>query len=98
MLNALYGEIFLTNIIIFILARFRPNLLVAKPFTHTHDRTNFNTVHVSSHFLLLIMTLVSSANIMGSDSELILTRRYLMYIINSKGLGIDLSGMPCFNA
>jgi hypothetical protein len=42
------------------------------------------------------MTLVSSANIMGSDKLFIVGGRSFMYIMKSKGPRIDPWGTPCF--
>jgi len=48
-------------------------------------------------FLLEIMTLESSANNIGSDSEFILWGRPLIYILNNIGPRNDPWGTPCFN-
>jgi hypothetical protein len=49
----------------------------------------FEIVWKSPNYLLEIMTLVSSANIVGSDRVLIVGRRSFMYIMKSKGPRID---------
>jgi hypothetical protein len=46
--------------------------------------------------LLGIMTLVSSVNIMGSDKELIVKGKLLVYIMKSKGPRINPQGAPYF--
>jgi len=43
------------------------------------------------------MTLVSSANNIGSDTELILGGRSVIHIMNNSGPGIDPWETPCFN-
>ena len=47
--------------------------------------------------LLEIMTLVSSANSIGSDTEFVLRGRSFIYIMNNRGPRIDLWGTPCFS-
>jgi len=47
-------------------------------------------------FLLEIMTLVSSANDVGSDTEFILRGRSFIYILNNSGPRIDPWGTSCF--
>jgi hypothetical protein len=49
----------------------------------------------SSKFLLDIMTLVSSANIMGIAKVFIVGGRSFIQIMKSKGPKIDPSGTPC---
>jgi hypothetical protein len=49
----------------------------------------FDIIQKSSKFLLEIMTLVSSANIMGSDKVFIVGGRSFMYIMKSKSPRID---------
>jgi hypothetical protein len=49
----------------------------------------------ANKFLLEIMTLVSSANIMGSGKVLTGGRSFIC-IMKSKGLRIDVGGTPCF--
>jgi hypothetical protein len=56
----------------------------------------FDDAHKSSKFLLEIMTLLSSANIMGSVKVFIVGGRSFMYIMKSKGHRIDPWGTPCF--
>jgi len=48
-------------------------------------------------FLLEIVTLMSSANNISSDTEYILRGRSFTYILNSIGCGIDPWGTPCFS-
>lgn len=43
------------------------------------------------------MTLVSSANNVGSDTEFTLRGRSFIYIMNDRGCRIDCWGTPCFN-
>ena len=43
------------------------------------------------------MTLVSSANNIGSDTEFILRGRSFIYIMNKRGPRIDPWETPCFN-
>jgi hypothetical protein len=75
--NVECGELFVMNFIIFVLSKFN-YIISSKPFNHT--RTKFDTQQKSSKFLLEIMTLVSSANNMGSDTEFILRGRSFIYI------------------
>jgi len=51
---------------------------------------------MSSKYLLVIMTPVSSTNIISSDTEFILRGRSFIYIMNNKGPGIDPWGTVCF--
>jgi hypothetical protein len=59
--------------------------------------TKFDTEQKSSKFLLQIMTLMSSANNIGSDIEFVLRGRSFIYIMNNRGPRIDPWGAPCFN-
>jgi hypothetical protein len=43
------------------------------------------------------MTLVSSANNIGSDTEFILMGRSVIHIMTNSGPGTDPWGTPCFN-
>jgi len=58
------------NFIIFVLSKFRTKLLAANHLI-IWDRTHFDTEQKSSIFLFEIMTLVSSANNIGSNTEFI---------------------------
>jgi hypothetical protein len=60
-------------------------------------RTRFDTEYKSSKYLLQIMTLVSSANNIGSGIEFILSGRSFICIMNNRGPRIDPWGTPCFN-
>jgi hypothetical protein len=60
-------------------------------------RTKFDNEQKSSKFLLEIMTLVSSANNIRSDIELILRGRSFIHIMNNKGPRIDPWETPCSN-
>jgi hypothetical protein len=57
----------------------------------------FDILQKSSNFLLEIITLVLSANIMGFAKVFIVGGRSFMYIMKSKGPRIDPWGTPCFN-
>jgi hypothetical protein len=59
-------------------------------------RENCDFAQKSPKFLLEIMTLVSSENIMGSVKVFIVGGRASMYIMKSKGPRIDPWGTPCF--
>jgi hypothetical protein len=48
------------------------------------------------YFLLEIMTLVSSVNIMGSDKVLIVGGRSFVYILEAKALELTPEELPCF--
>jgi hypothetical protein len=61
-----YGEIFVINLITSVLSRFRKSLF-AENHLLVWERTLFNSMQKSSKFLLEIVALVSSANIMGTD-------------------------------
>jgi hypothetical protein len=50
----------------------------------------FDVIQKSSNFLLEIITLVSSSNIMGSDKVFIVGGRLFIYIMKSKGPRVDL--------
>jgi hypothetical protein len=64
MLNGHYGTLIVVNCIIIVLFRFGVSLLAAN-HSLIRDRTLFDNMQKSSRFLLEIMMLVSSANIMG---------------------------------
>jgi hypothetical protein len=70
------------NLILFVLYKFR---------------TKFDTEQKSSKFLLEIMTLVLSANDIGSDTEFRLKERSFIYIMNNRGPRIDLWVTPYFS-
>jgi len=61
------GEFFVLNFIIFILFKFRNKLLAANHFI-IQQRTKSDTEQKSLKFLLEIMTLVSTANNIDSDT------------------------------
>jgi hypothetical protein len=56
----------------------------------------FDILQKSSNFLLEIMTLVSSANIIGFSKVFIVGGRSFMCIMKSKSPRIDPWGTPCF--
>jgi ribosomal protein L36 len=62
----------------------------------TRERTKFDTEYKSSKFFLEIMTLVSSANNICSDTEFIL-RRSFVCVMNNRDPRIDPRGIPCFS-
>jgi len=66
------------NFIVFILSKLRTKLLAANHLI-MWDRIKFHTEQKSSKFLLETVTLVSSANHIGSDTEFI-PRRKVIYI------------------
>jgi hypothetical protein len=84
------------NFIIFVLSRFRTNLLTADHLI-IWEKTKFDTEQKSPKFLLEIMALMSSANNIGSDIEFILRGRSFIYIMNNKDPRIDPWGASCFN-
>jgi len=55
MVNAQYGRLFVTNFIIFVVSKFKTNLL-AENHSIIHARTSFNVVENSITFLLEIIT------------------------------------------
>jgi hypothetical protein len=59
-------------------------------------RTLFDSMQKSSKILLEIMTLVSSANIMGIDEVFSVGGRSFIWTMKSKGPKIDSWGTPCF--
>jgi hypothetical protein len=68
------------NFIILVLFKFRTKLLAANHLI-MQERTKFDTEEKSSKCLLEIMTLVSSANNIGSDTECIPKGRSFIYIL-----------------
>jgi hypothetical protein len=85
---------FIINFIIFVLSRFRANLLAE---THYSSATElFDILLKSSYFLLEILTQALLANIMSSDKVFTVGVRSFMYIMKSKGPRIDSWGTPCF--
>ena len=68
-----------------------PGHVSNKPFNHT--RENCDTEQKSSKFMLELMTLVSSANKIGSDAEFILRRRKFICIINNRSKKISAMGI-----
>jgi len=76
------------NFIIFVLSKFRTKLLPANHLMIT-ETTKFYNEQKSLKFLLEIMTLVSSANNTGSDTEFILMGMSFIHIMSNRGLRID---------
>jgi len=74
MVSAQYGRLFVTDFIIFVFPEFKTNLL-AENHSVICARTRFTVVENSIKFLLEIITLVSSANNIGSAREFILNGR-----------------------
>jgi hypothetical protein len=66
MFNEYCSEYFIINFITFVLSRFSDSLF-AENHLLISKRTLFDSMQKSSKFLIEIMTLVSSANIMGID-------------------------------
>jgi hypothetical protein len=64
------------NLIIFVLTKSRIKLLTTKHLI-IRERTKFDTEQKSSKFLLEIMTLISSAYNIGSDTEFIVRESHL---------------------
>jgi hypothetical protein len=69
------------NFITFILSKFRIKLLAANHLI-IQERSKFDT-QKSTKFLLEIMTLVPSANNIGSETEFILRGRLLTWSMNT---------------
>jgi len=67
------------NFIIFILSQFKTKLLAVNHLI-MQERTKLDTENKSLKNLLEIMTLVLSANNIGSNTELIFRGRSFMYI------------------
>jgi len=82
----------------FILSKFITKLVAANHLI-MWERTIFDTKVQTLKFLLKIMTLVSSAHNIGSDTSFthILMGRSFKCITNKRGLRIDLRGTACFN-
>ena len=76
MVNAQYGRLFVTNFNIFVFSKFKTNLL-AENHSIIRAKTRFAVVENSVSLLLEIITLVSSANDMGSAREFILNEGHL---------------------
>ena len=74
MFNAPYGRLFVTNFNIFVFSKFKINLL-AENHSIICAKTRFAVVENSVKLLLVIITLVSSANNMDSAREFILNER-----------------------
>jgi len=72
--SAQYGRLFVTNFNVFVFSRFSTNLL-AENRSIIHAKIRFAVVENPMKFLLEIITLVSSANNMGSAREFILNER-----------------------
>jgi len=84
------------NFIILVLSKFRNKLLAANHLI-IWGRTKFKNEEKSSKFLLEIVTVVSSANNIGSDTEFILRGRLFIYIMNNRDHRINPWGTPCFS-
>jgi hypothetical protein len=89
------GTLIIVNFIIFVLSRFRASLLAANHLL-IRGKTMFDNMQKSSRFLLEIIMLVSSANIMGIAKVFIVGDRSFIYVMKSKGPKIDPCGTPCF--
>jgi len=89
-------DFFVTNFIIFVLSKFRTKLLAANHLIKW-DRTKFDTEEKSSKFLLEIMTLVSSANMVLIQNLFSGIIYIYICIMNSTGPRIDPWGIPHFN-
>jgi hypothetical protein len=74
MVSAQYGRLFVTNFNIFVFSKFKTNLL-AENHSSIHAKSWSAVVENSVRLLLEIITLVSSANNMGSAREFILNER-----------------------
>lgn len=75
---AYHGELFITNLITFVLSRFRTSLLSVNQLL-MREKTKFDIDQNSSEFLLQIKILVSSRNIMNSDKYLRWRRIIFVY-------------------
>jgi hypothetical protein len=82
------------NFIILVLSKFRVSLFTANNLS-IRDITLFHNMQIISKFLLEIMTLMSSANIIGAARVFFVGRRSFIYIMKSKGPKIDPCGIPC---
>jgi hypothetical protein len=83
------GELYVVNFITFVLSRFRASLL-ALNHLFLWESTLFAVAQKSSNFLLEIITLVSSANIKGSDEIFIVGGRSLYILWKAKVPGLIL--------
>jgi hypothetical protein len=95
MLNGHCGTLIVVSFVIFVLSRFRASLLAANHLLLRYT-TLFDNMQISSRFLLEIMMLVSSSNIMGTAKVLLVEVRSFTQIMKSKGPKIDSCGTPCF--
>jgi len=77
MVSAQYGRFIVRNFIIFVFSTFKTNI-VAKNHSIICAKTRFADVEKSIKFLLEIITLVSSANNIGSAREFIRNGRSFM--------------------
>jgi len=82
-------EFVVMNLIIFVLSKYRIELLVTK-YLIIWDRTKFDTEKKSSKFLLEIITLVSSANNIGSDTEFVFRESHLRILWTTETLELIL--------
>jgi hypothetical protein len=94
-LKSYCGVLFVLDCIIIIFCRFKASFLAVN-HSLIWERTVFHIVQKSPKFLLEIMTLMQSANIMGFDKLVIVGGRSFMCIIKSKVPRIDLWGTSCF--
>jgi hypothetical protein len=83
------------NFIIFVLPKFRTKLLATNHLIT--ETTKFNNEQKSLKFLLEIMTLVSSANNTGSDTEFNLKGMSFIHIMSNRGPRIYPWETPCFS-
>jgi hypothetical protein len=84
------------NFIMFFLSTFRTQLLLANHLV-IQERTKYDTEQKSSKFRLEVMTLVSSAYNIGSDTECILGGGSFIYIMNIRGHRFVPWGAQCFS-
>ena len=63
----------------------------------TWDKTKSDTEEKSSKFLVVIKILVSFANNISSNKEVIHIGKLRMWIMNDKGPRMDIWWIPCFN-
>jgi hypothetical protein len=94
-MHSMVGYLLQISIYLFF-SKFKTNLL-AENHSIIRARTRFAVVQDSVRLLLGIITLVSSANNMGSAREFIRNERSFIYTKNSKGPKMDTWGPPCFN-
>jgi len=76
------------NFIIFVLSKFRTKLLAPNHLI-IQERIIFDTEQKSSKFLLEIMTHISSAYNIDSDTEFIHRGSSVIYIMNKRGPTVD---------